>query len=99
MLLKDDGLRHARVLYTEGIQQLEANPSLMAENVSLQDAKWNVVACCLDLKDGFVEAWCVKDIRHYDHLRSLTLRLTDRLPVSVTLNVVESEKPNRQLQA
>jgi hypothetical protein len=57
MLLKDDGLRHARVLYTEGIRQLEANPSLMAENVSLKDAKWNVVACCLDLKDGFVEAF------------------------------------------
>lgn len=57
MLMKDDALKHARVLYAEGIRQLEASPVLKAKDVSLTDAKWNVVACCLDLQDEYIEAF------------------------------------------
>jgi hypothetical protein len=57
MLLKDIGVKHARVLYTEGVRQLEANPRLKAEDVNLLEAKWNVVACCLDLRDEYIEAF------------------------------------------
>jgi hypothetical protein len=57
MLLGDDGLKHARVLYAEGVRQLEANPGRKASDVSLPDAKWNVVACCLDLREEYGEAF------------------------------------------
>lgn len=42
--------------YAEGIRRIDANPHLLAKDANLFDAKWNVVACSLDIGDGFVEA-------------------------------------------
>jgi hypothetical protein len=55
--LPNKGIRHARVLYAEGISQLEANPRLVAPDVSLLSAKWSFVACCHDLQDELAEAF------------------------------------------
>ncbi len=57
MFLKDAGTRHAKVLYAEGIRQLEAEPQRKAPDVNLMFARRNLCACCIP--DAPVEAFNV----------------------------------------
>jgi tetratricopeptide (TPR) repeat protein len=47
MLLKEEGRPYARMLYGEGIRQLEATPSLLDPATNLLFAKRNFCACCI----------------------------------------------------
>ena len=57
MFLKADGRVHAKVLYAEGIRQLEAAPHRLAPDVNLLFARRNLCACCLP--DEPLEAFAV----------------------------------------
>ena len=57
MFLKENGYAHARVLYAEGIHQLEESPHLLAPDVNLLFARRNL--CALYMPDQAAEALAV----------------------------------------
>jgi hypothetical protein len=50
--LKEKGRAYARLLYAEGIRQLEAAPELLTPDTNLFFAKRNFCACCIPDKPG-----------------------------------------------
>src|SRR2546423_15401466 len=47
MLLKEEGRPYAKMLYGEGLRQLEATPELLDPTTNLLFAKRNFCACCI----------------------------------------------------
>jgi hypothetical protein len=52
MLLKEEGRPYAKVLFAEGIRQLEAAPDLLDPSTNLFFAKRNLCACCMPGEPG-----------------------------------------------
>lgn len=52
MFMKEEGRPYAKLLYAEGIRQLEASPDLLAPDTNLFFAKRNFCVCCMPNEPG-----------------------------------------------